>query len=206
MKYPNRSEEKRLFGQGLKLIAGIDEVGRGAWAGPIVAAAVILPQKVRLPQVADSKLLSAKRREKLFPKIIAQALDWSIGIVWQDVIDEIGIMEANLEAINQAISQLKTEPQFLLIDYLGRKKIKFYNDLPYKLIVDGDYKVTTIAAASVVAKVTRDKIMTQRHKKYPLYGFAQHKGYGTRFHQKMLKTHGPCKFHRQSFQPIKILK
>lgn len=205
MKYPNRLEEKKLLKTGLEFIAGIDEVGRGAWAGPIVAGAVILPPKIFLPGLADSKLLSAKVREKIFQKIIAQAIDWSIGIVWQDIVDEIGIMEANLEAINQAIGQLKTEPQFLLIDYLGRKKIKFYNNLPYKLIVDGDYKVTPIAAASIVAKVTRDKIMTEHHRKYQLYGFAQHKGYGTRLHQKMLKTHGPCKFHRQSFKPIKNL-
>lgn len=205
MKYPNRREENKLFARGLEFIAGIDEVGRGAWAGPIVAGVVILPKKIFLPGLADSKLLSAKTREKIFQKIIEQAVDWSIGIVWQDIIDEVGIMEANLEAINQAISQLKKEPQFLLIDYLGRKKIKFYNNPPYKLIVDGDYRVASIAAASILAKVTRDKIMTEHHRKYKLYGFAQHKGYGTRFHQKMLKTHGPCKLHRQSFKPVKGL-
>ena len=205
MKYPNRREENILFKQGLEVVAGIDEVGRGAWAGPVVAGCVILPKKIYLPRVADSKILSAKIREKLFKEIVATAIDWTIGIVWQDVIDEIGIMEANIEAINQALTQLKIDPEFLLIDKLGRRQIKFFNSPPYKLIIDGDYKVTSIAAASIVAKVTRDKIMTEHSEKYPEYHFAQHKGYGTKLHHKMIKKHGPCHFHRKSFRPIKNL-
>lgn len=205
MKYPNRSEEKKLFKKGFEFIAGIDEAGRGAWAGPVVAGVVVLPQKIFLPKVADSKILSAKTREKLFSEILAKAIDWAVGIVWQDVIDEIGIMEANIEAINQALSQLKIEPQFLLVDNLGRRKVKFFNDLPHKLIIDGDYKVTSIAAASILAKVTRDRIMIEYHQKYSVYNFAQHKGYGTKLHHSKLKIYGACQFHRKSFQPIKNL-
>lgn len=209
MYFPNFIEETKLQKQGYKAIAGTDEVGRGAWAGPIVAAAVILPLKTEIDGLKDSKMLSAKQREILSKIIIEKAVGYSIGIVGNKTIDEINISEANLEVVNKAIAKLKTiakKPDYLLIDFLINKKIIILDNIPYKLVKQGDKKIASIAAASVIAKVARDKIMANYSKKFPEYGFERHKGYGTLLHRQMIAKYGICDLHRKSFKPIKFLK
>ena len=186
------------------LIAGIDEAGRGALAGPVVAAAVILPLKDQvetlLDGVNDSKQLTAKRRESLFDLICQHALAYGIGQQPASVIDEIGILPANRLAMGTAVSQLTPAPQFLLID--GRIRLPQLNT-PQKSIVRGDSKSLSIAAASILAKVTRDRLMCELDGQFPHYGFAQHKGYGTELHRAAITQHGPCPQHRHSFAPIR---
>ncbi|WP_420642053.1 ribonuclease HII [Candidatus Leptofilum sp.] len=185
-------------------IAGIDEAGRGALAGPVVAAAVILPLdgqiETVLSGVNDSKQLSAKKREVLFGLICQHALAFGIGQQPASIIDEIGILPANRLAMATAVSQLTPAPQFLLID--GRIRLPQLN-IPQKSIVRGDSKSLSIAAASILAKVTRDRIMVSLDAQFPLYGFAQHKGYGTEQHRDAITQHGPCTQHRHSFAPIR---
>lgn len=185
-------------------IAGIDEAGRGALAGPVVAAAVILPLndqiETLLDGVNDSKQLTAKRRETLFDLICQHALAYGIGKQPASVIDEIGILPANRLAMGTAVTQLSPAPQFLLID--GRIRLPQLN-IPQKSIVRGDSQSLSIAAASILAKVTRDRIMCELDRQFPLYGFAQHKGYGTQQHRDALVQHGPCAQHRHSFAPIR---
>ena len=209
MCFPNFDNEIKLQKQGYKAIAGVDEVGRGAWAGPIIAAAVILPLKIDIPGLKDSKLLSAKQRERLSRIIMEKAIGYSIGIVSNKTIDEINIGEANLEAVNKAIACLKTtikKPDYLLIDFLINKKIIIIDNIPYKLVKQGDKKIASIAAASIIAKVARDKTMVDYSKKFPEYGFERHKGYGTLLHRQMIAKYGICDLHRKSFKPIKSLK
>jgi ribonuclease HII len=185
-------------------IAGIDEAGRGALAGPVVAAAVILPLnntiETLLHGVNDSKQLSAKKREALYDLIIQHALAYGIGQQSASVIDEIGILPANRLAMGTAVAQLTPKPQFLLID--GRIRLPQLNILQ-KSIVRGDSQSLSIAAASILAKVTRDRLMVELDKQFPHYGFAQHKGYGTQQHRDAIIQHGPCPQHRHSFAPIK---
>ena len=185
-------------------IAGIDEAGRGALAGPVVAAAVILPLNdtiaTLLLGVNDSKQLTAKRREALFALICQHALAYGIGLEPASVIDEIGILPANKLAMGTAVAQLTTPPQFLLID--GRIRLPQLN-IPQTAVVRGDSASLSIAAASILAKVTRDRLMIQLDSQFPHYGFAQHKGYGTEFHRAALAQHGPCPQHRHSFAPIR---
>ncbi len=185
-------------------IAGIDEAGRGALAGPVVAAAVILPLndqiETLLHGVNDSKQLSAKKRTILFDLIIQHALAYGIGQQPAAVIDEIGILPANRLAMGTAVSQLTPPPQFLLID--GRIRLPQLN-IPQKSIVRGDSQSLSIAAASILAKVTRDRLMIELDKQFPRYGFAQHKGYGTEQHRAAIARHGPCPQHRHSFAPIR---
>jgi ribonuclease HII len=205
MRYPNLKEEKRLWKKGFKVVVGLDEAGRGPLAGPVVAAAVsIIPNsKFQIPKLKDSKKLTLKKREEFF-KIITKTpnIKWGIGKVSEKVIDKINIFEATKLAMKRAIKslerKLKRKANFLILD--GNFKIDL--KIPQKSIIKGDEKVLSCAMASIIAKVTRDKIMEKYAKKFPEYGFEKHKGYGTKFHLKMLKKYGPCKIHRRSFFPI----
>jgi ribonuclease HII len=200
VKYPNFSEEKNLWKQGFKCVVGLDEVGRGPLAGPVVAAAIFIKpnSKFLLKGINDSKKLSEKQREKFY-KILTKRQDikWGIGIISEKVIDKINILEATKLAMQEAIKDLK--PDFLLID--GNLKINCAT--PQKSIIKGDQKVFSISAASIIAKVTRDRMMEKMHKKYPDYGFNKHKGYGTRAHFANLEKFGPCAIHRKSFYPVR---
>lgn len=199
MKSLTKRYENKLRKKGLALIAGIDEVGKGSLAGPIVAACVILPHDFKVSGINDSKTLSPVQREKLFVQIVKNAVEWSIGIVEHDLIDKIGIQEANAQVFKRAIKKLKTTPDYLLID--GRNIA--HHPMPHEYIIGGDGKIMSIAAASIVAKVTRDRIMDMHHKEFPQYGFNEHKGYGTVKHLSAIKTHGPSRIHRRSFSPMR---
>jgi len=208
MRYPNLREEKKLWKKGFKRVAGLDEAGRGPLAGPVVAAVVsLIPNsKFLIPKLRDSKKLTPKRREEFYKLIVKSPfLEWGIGRVSEKVIDKINIKNAAELAMWRASQKLKSKPDFLIIDgnHLKNYKLKTIN---YKLIVKGDEKVFSCAAASILAKVYRDRIMEMYDKKYPRYGFSKHKGYPTKFHLKMLKKYGPCKIHRKSFGPVKNLK
>lgn len=188
--------ERGLWSSGRSFIAGVDEVGRGPLAGPVVAAAVILPQDFDLLGVDDSKKLSPKKREELCEAIKEKALAWSVGWVGPERIDEINILEATKEAMAQAVNGLKIHPDHVLID--GNFTVKALA-LPQTAIVKGDANSTSIAAASILAKVTRDKYMEEMDAVYPSYAFASNKGYGTKAHYDGLKAQGPCPIHRRSF-------
>jgi ribonuclease HII len=195
-------EEELLAAQGYQLIAGIDEAGRGALAGPVVAAAVILPRQVKAPwlaEVKDSKQLTPARRQLLFHRIHEIAISVGIGLVPHNFIDTHGIVKATRLAMKQAIERLSPPPQTLLIDYMRLPEVK----LPQKGITDGDELCFSIACASIIAKVARDQLMVGFDKVYPGYGLAQHKGYGTRQHFECLIRLGPCPIHRQTFRPVK---
>ena len=186
-------------------IAGLDEAGRGALAGPVVAAAVILPLDnpealAALCEVNDSKQLSAAKREVLFERITQHALAYGVGLEPAEVIDAIGILPATKQAMCTAVSQLQPAADYLLID--GRIRLKS-TPLPQQAIIRGDGLSLSIAAASILAKVTRDHLLITEDAMYPLYGFAQHKGYGTAQHLLALAKHGPSPFHRHSFAPIR---
>jgi ribonuclease HII len=176
-------------------ICGIDEAGRGPLCGPVVAGAVILPKDCQILYLNDSKKLSEKRREELFLEIQEKAVAWSVGIVGPDVIDEINILQATYQAMRQAISGLCVQPDLLLNDAVTIPGV----DIMQIPIVKGDAKSVSIAAASVMAKVTRDHMMCEYDKLYPEYGFAKHKGYGTAAHIAALKEYGPCPIHRRTF-------
>lgn len=182
--------------KGYKLIAGIDEVGRGALAGPLVAGAVILPNKIKLPMLNDSKLLSKKVREGLSELIIAKSICWSVGEVSAEEIDEVGIAEANFLAFERALKNLSIQPDFVLADYFSFKKLSY----PNEGILGGDKKVRAIAAASIVAKVFRDGLMKKYHDQFPEYGFDKHVGYGTKLHKEAINKFGMCEQHRKSFK------
>jgi ribonuclease HII len=188
--------ERQLLKQGHKLIAGVDEVGCGPLAGPLVAAAVMFPPDCRIKSLNDSKKLSAPQREALYKIIKAKAIGIGIARINHREIDRINIWQANLLAMKLAVEALPVTPDFLLIDG-SRHRIA----LPIKqlAIAGGDGKCASIAAASIIAKVTRDRLMIKYHAKYPDYGFDRHKGYGTRLHFQRLKYHGPCAIHRRSF-------
>ena len=193
--------EKGLYEQGIQLIAGVDEVGRGPLAGPVVAAAVILPVDARLTGVNDSKKLSAKKRALYYQQILEVATAVGIGIASVAEIDELNILQATKLAMKRAVDALDVEPGYLLIDHLTLEI-----DLPQLGITKGDSKSLSIAAASIVAKEVRDQMMAELGKTYPAYGFEQNAGYGTKAHREALKTHGYIKeVHRQSFEPIKSM-
>ena len=192
------SYEKELYEQGFNLIAGIDEVGRGPLVGPVVAASVILPKNFYLEEINDSKKLSEKKSEKLYEIIKENAISIGIGIVDEKRIDEINIYEATKEAMLSAIKNSKIKPDYLLIDAM-----KLDTDIPFLSIIKGDTKSESIAAASIIAKVTRDNMMKQLHKKYPEYCFDKNKGYGTKKHIEALKEYGILNEHRLSFSPVK---
>ncbi|MDA1061016.1 MAG: ribonuclease HII [bacterium] len=180
---------------GFNLVAGIDEAGRGPMAGPVVSAAVILKRNARIKGLNDSKLLSQKRREELFPVILDNCIDYAIGIVGHALIDEINILNATIIANDICIRSLKHKPDYVLID--GRDKQII--DIPFQTVIKGDRRIQCIAAASVLAKVTRDAIMRYYSKEYPKYGFEKHKGYGTRLHRSTINEFGFCDIHRRSY-------
>lgn len=181
--------------QGFDMICGVDEAGRGPLAGPVYAAAVILPKHLHIPGLNDSKKLSDKRRRELYPIICDQALAYGIGFATEQEIDEINILQATFLAMERAMAQLKIRPDLALID--GNRQKDF--GLPVKTIVKGDSRSANIAAASVLAKVSRDDWMISMAEKYPEYGFEIHKGYGTRAHYQALEVYGPSPIHRMSF-------
>ena len=186
--------EKELYKKGLNFIAGIDEVGRGPLCGPVVACACILPINYQLDGLNDSKKISEKKREELYEILIKDALSYGIGIISPKRIDEINILEATKEAMKEAVNNLDIKPEHLLID-----AVKLDIDINSTSIIKGDAKCYSISAASILAKVTRDRIMREWDKVYPEYGFASHKGYGTSKHIAALKEYGPCPIHRRSF-------
>ncbi len=199
MRRPTLQEEKRLRRKGYKKIAGVDEVGRGPLSGPVVACAVVIKNssRVSLEEVRDSKKLTAKQRERLYNLLTkSPEIEWGIGRVSEKVIDRINILQATRLAMKRAVQKINKKPNFLILD--GRMTLDL--DIPQKSIVKADEKVLCCACASVIAKVTRDRMMQRYHKKYPLYCFNQHKGYPTRLHRKMLRKYGSCKLHRQSFK------
>ncbi|MFC1993495.1 ribonuclease HII [Chloroflexota bacterium] len=199
---PSFAEEGRLEAQGYQLIAGIDEVGRGALAGPVVASAVILPRHIDTPwlnRVKDSKLLSPREREYLFDFIQEIAISTGTGTVPPEFIDSNGIVTATRLAMKLAIDQLSPSPESLLIDYMSLPEVT----LPQQGIKNGDRLCFSIACASIMAKVTRDRLMVDMDKSYPGYGLAQHKGYGTERHITCLRRLGPSPIHRRSFKPVK---
>jgi ribonuclease HII len=199
MRFPNQVIEKEIRAQGFSILAGVDEAGRGPLAGPIVAAAVVLPSHAKIKGLADSKLLSPRKREELFLKIQKKALGIGIGEVSHKLIDKINIGRANLLAMQKAVERLAFTPHFLLID--GERN-SLDLPIPQIKINSGDKKCVSIAAASIIAKVTRDRIMQRWHTQYPDYGFDRHKGYGTREHLQNLSRFGSCPIHRKSFLPV----
>lgn len=199
--------EKEIMNLGHQLVAGVDEAGRGPLAGPVVAACVVIDSNFEIDSdelrlVADSKKLSAKNREKLFSVIKEKALSVEISVVGHETIDKINILQASLFAMKKSIEACKNQPDYVLID--GNQKIPGLLT-KQQTIISGDAKVFCIAAASIIAKVSRDWLMCEEDKKYPQYQFAKHKGYGTKLHLEMLTKYGPCPIHRQSFAPVKIL-
>jgi ribonuclease HII len=193
--------ERELRLAGFQRIAGIDEVGRGSLAGPVVAAAVILPEHHRIKGIRDSKVLTRRRREALYELILDRAEAVGLGVMEVEVIDRVNILQATKLAMGEAVARLSPSPDHLVIDALSLP----YVDLPQRPIIDGDAISASIAAASIVAKVTRDRICAEYDARYPAYGFAVNKGYGTRRHYDALMAEGPCAWHRRSFAPVRML-
>ena len=191
--------ERELYDDGKDLIAGIDEVGRGPLYGPVVVAAVILPKNYYIDGINDSKKLSPKKREKLYEIITKDALDISISIKSAKIIDDINILNATKNAMYDAIWGLKICPNHVLIDAVKLERL----EIPRTSIIKGDAKSVSIAAASIVAKVYRDRMLIEEEKKYPGYGFDKHKGYGTKMHIECIKKMGVLKDHRKTFEPVK---
>jgi ribonuclease HII len=190
--------EKRAQRRGFHWVAGLDEVGRGPLAGPVTAAAVILPIDVSLPQVRDSKQLTAPLRETLCQEIVRCSCDFSIASVDAAEIDVLNILQATFEAMLRALQGLRTTPDYLLID--GPYRLP--TSIPQQGITQGDQRSLSIAAASILAKVHRDRFMCDQHRLYPAYGFHRNKGYGTREHLEALRQHGPCPIHRRTFRGV----
>ena len=188
--------EKDFYDRGVNYIAGIDEAGRGPLAGPVVVACVLLPKASMIEGVNDSKKVSENKREKLYDLIIQEAISYGVGIVYQEEIDEINILQATKKALTMAVTQMETKPNIIIVDALNGIDTL---GIPYKSIIKGDAKCYSIAAASIIAKVTRDRIMREWDKVYPEYGFAAHKGYGTAKHIAAIKEYGPCPIHRRTF-------
>lgn len=198
--------EKELYLDGIKSIAGIDEAGRGPLAGPVVVACVVMPRDSMIEGVNDSKKVSEKKREKLYEQIIEEALGYGVGIISQEEIDRINILNATKEGLTIAIKELEKylhekhrefeKPEIILVDALTKIDT---DHIPYKSIIKGDAKSYSIAAASIIAKVTRDRIMRQWDEVYPVYGFEKHKGYGTSAHIEAIREYGLCPLHRRSF-------
>lgn len=194
--------ERKYWDQQIPWIAGLDEAGRGAWAGPVVAAAVIFKPYTELPSIDDSKKVSPGKREILFDLILETAVVYHIGIIDSDKIDEVNILEASVLAMQEAVGGLSIAPSFLLID--GNRGIGL--PIPQKVLVKGDARSMTIGAASILAKVSRDRLMAKLESSYPLFQFSRHKGYGTKVHQAELAKHGPTPIHRFSFEPVRLCK
>lgn len=189
--------ERKLYEKNITLIAGIDEVGRGPLVGPVVAASVILPKEFYNENIKDSKKLSEKKREELYDVIKENAISIGIGIVSSEEIDKINILEATKKAMIMSIENLAVKPEFILID-----AVKLNTDIPYEAIIKGDAKSESIAAASIIAKVTRDRMMIELDKKYPMYNFKKNKGYGTKEHIEAIKKYGIISEHRKTFNKV----
>ena len=190
--------EREIRARGARRIAGVDEAGRGPLAGPVVAAAVIFPAGYSHPEINDSKRLSADRRERLYPVITAAALAWAVAEVSEAEIDRLNILQATLRAMERALAELAPAPDYVLVDGSVRPVLL----VPGETVVGGDARVGCIAAASILAKVHRDRLMREHHERWPAYGFAANKGYGTAAHLAALAVHGPCTIHRRSFRPV----
>ncbi len=193
--------ENSLYAEGYSFVAGVDEAGRGPLAGPVCAAAVIFPKDTIIDGINDSKKLSEKKREQLFDVIINSALAYSIEFVSPEVIDEINIRQATALAMHNAVKNLEKNADFVIID--GNDNIPY--EIPYQYVIKGDAKSQTIAAASILAKVSRDRLMVELDKKYPEYDFAKHKGYGTKAHMEAIQKYGVLPVHRKSFMTAKVL-
>jgi ribonuclease HII len=191
--------EKLYYGQGFRWIAGVDEAGRGPLAGPVVAAAVILPEEGIGQKLFDSKQIPSRKREELYGCIYEKALGIGLGVVHHEEIDLLNILQATLKAMALAVETLPMSPDFILID--GNQPIP--SPFPQKPIRKGDRICNSIAAASIVAKVTRDRLMLECHQQYPQYNFAKHKGYGTKEHRKAIERFGVCELHRKTFRGVK---
>jgi ribonuclease HII len=215
--YPNRTadlfsnelERDPLFFErstreaGYRCIAGLDEAGRGPLAGPVVAAAVVLPDGLLIPGLTDSKQVPEQERERLFEVIRMKAVCYGIGMVDEQTIDRVNILQATIIAMERALQTLNPQPDYLLLDAISLPRVS----LPQKPIIKGDCRSHTIAAASILAKVARDRMMQELHKIYPHYNFQKHKGYGTKEHLLLLREHGPCDAHRRTFSPVaRLLK
>lgn len=191
-----KKDEQELYKNNIQYICGIDEAGRGPLAGPVVVAAVIMPKDSFIEGVNDSKKVSEKKREQLYDEIIDNCIAYGVGIIDQIKIDEINILEATRLGVKEAVQELKQKPDIILVDALTKIDT---GGVPYKSIIKGDAKEYSIACASIIAKVTRDRIMRKWDEVFPAYGFAKHKGYGTAEHRKILKEIGPCMLHRKTF-------
>ena len=188
--------EKDLYNKGFKNICGIDEAGRGPLAGPVVVAGVIMPENSMIEFVNDSKKVTEKRREKLYDVIKEEAISYSIAVIDQDVIDEINILNATKKGVTEVVDGLEIKPDLILVDALEHINTR---GIPYEPLIKGDARCYNIAAASILAKVTRDRIMRQWDEIYPQYGFLSNKGYGTEKHIEAIKQYGLCPIHRKSF-------
>ncbi|MCX6998751.1 MAG: ribonuclease HII [Candidatus Sumerlaeota bacterium] len=190
--------DRQFFSEGVRLLCGLDEAGRGPLAGPVVAAAAVFAKGVSIPGVADSKTLSAERREELYDVILTKAVEVRVGIVGPGTIDRINILAATHKAAKAALSRLVAKPDLIITDYLNLKRVQ----APLKFFVRGDAISHAIAAASMIAKVTRDRLMMEYHERFPQYNFARNKGYGTREHMEALAKSGPCEIHRLTFKGV----
>lgn len=190
--------EEQLYDDGYELICGVDEAGRGPLAGPLVVAACILPPFLRIEGINDSKQLSAKKRMELYKIIIKEAISYQIVFIHEQEIDELNIYQATKKGMLEAIGTLNHTPDYVLIDAMPLGELK----MPHQSIVHGDAKCASIAAASILAKVTRDEYMEKMDIKYPNYGFRRHKGYGTKAHFEALEKYGPCPIHRKTYAPV----
>ena len=191
-----KEEERKIYANKVEYICGIDEAGRGPLAGPVVVGAVIMPKDSFIEGINDSKKISENKREKLYDIITKEAISYSVGIISQNTIDEINILNATKLGVKKALEGLDVRPDTILIDALkGMDTL----GIPYMSIIKGDAKCYSIAAASIIAKVTRDRLMRQWDEVYPDYGFSKHKGYGTKEHIEKIKKFGPCLLHRKSF-------
>ncbi|MBQ5419949.1 MAG: ribonuclease HII [Selenomonas sp.] len=193
--------ERQFWAKGCEFVAGVDEAGRGPLAGPVSVAAVILPHELYLPKINDSKKLSAKVRDELYDEIMDKALAIKTALVDAKTIDRVNIYQATINGMYESIFGLAQEPQAVLIDAVKLDNLPMVSES----IIKGDAKSASIAAASIIAKVNRDRLMDEYDKQYPEYGFAQHKGYGTAQHIEALKKYGPCPIHRLSFEPIRSM-
>jgi ribonuclease HII len=197
MSTPNLVIEKSIWAKG-KTPAGVDEAGRGPLAGPVVAAAVILPEAFSIPGLDDSKKLTHRQRVTILEQVVASAVAFAIGIVSHEEIDSINILRASIRAMEIAVNNLERKPDFLLID--GNQRTSLL--IPQETVIKGDSRCCSIAAASIVAKVRRDEIMDEYHEQYPEYNFRSHKGYATREHIEAIRKYGPCPIHRRSFRGV----
>lgn len=191
-----KKEEQELRNRGFKTICGIDEAGRGPLAGPVVVASVIMPENSMIEGVNDSKKVSEKKREVLYDKILEEAISYGVAIIGQDEIDNINILNATKKGVTLSLQELNVRPDLIIVDALTHIDTM---GIPYESIIKGDAKCYSISAASIIAKVTRDRIMREWDKVYPEYGFEQHKGYGTAKHISAIKEYGLCPIHRKSF-------